>query len=600
MAAFSRVQLAAALLGIYICTKPTPVDDNCLTEYDNDLQNPTAPYRSAQESAIFLPLRRNATVQPQPVSRRSTDYLGVALPSEGGSVSDRELVLSKGHRKSGSSVHALRNPFGGDGAADEEDDSEKEGLDVDLTSWGLDAFLPKDKATVAKAKSDSLPNPYTRPVMGLRQGSGGVVEPERGGAGTRGVGMGRRSRSMGNFELGEGGGFLDAQSLSLRPKSVADPLDMSDFQPYQAPFQQRRVSSHALIEGFSSKAPLHTVPFPTLDLRANLPLPYDKGEPSSRPISRSSGFLLDDQQPPHRRTNSGSSRKLLDEEDNIFAVQPPSPERASRFDPKSNHARTNSNATMATMATRNLLVDEDNVFAISLPPPERSSRSNPKMAAHARTMSNASLGSRMFLDNDGISMLGGASMMSGRPMTTRDRPFSNVDLLRPKVLIMPSPLQGKDIPEPQKVREGFRLSTSGPPLPPGARTSRPISAAYDQFPMASHMFTPNPRLNLSLAQLAFRNTLLVGGERDVAYSDIDRVLPRATEDGEQMHMLDEEEVNDYGTQERPGPVFANEPMQTGRPAGKLFGKSLIDDLESRKLNMRNKQRQVSDPCSFRA
>lgn len=492
-----------------------------------------------------------------------------------------------GHKKSGSSIHALRNPFGGDGA-DEEDDSEKEGLDVDLASWGLDAFLPEDKATVAKAKSDSLPNPHTRPVVGLRQGTGGVVE--RGEAETRG--MGRRTRSMGNFDFGEGGAFLDAQSSSLRPKSVADPLDMSDFQPYQAPFQRRRASSHALIEGLSSKAPLHTVPFPSSDSRANSPLPYDNGGSPSRPISRGSGFLLDEQRP-HRRTNSGSSRKLLDEENNIFAVRPPSPERASRFDPKSNRARTHSNATMGTMATRNLHVDEDNAFAISLPSPSRSSRFDPKMAAHPRTMSNASLGSRMLLENDGVSMLGGASLMSGRPMTTQDRPFSSIDLLRPKVLIMPSPLQGVDIPEPQKVREGFRLSTSGPPLPPGARTSRPISATYDQLPVTSHMFTPNPRLNLSLAQLAFRNTLLVGGERDVAYSDIDRVLPRATEDGEQMQLLDEEEVeinDDYGVEEQPRPVFANEPIQTSRPAGKLFGKSLIDDLESRKLNMRSKQR----------
>lgn len=558
-----------------------------MTEYDNDLQNPAAPYRSAHESAIFLPLRRNATAQPQPMGRRSTDYLGVSLPSEGGSVSGRESALSKSHKKSGSSIHALRNPFGGDGAAEEEDDPEKEGLNVDLTSWGLDAFLPEDKA---KAKSDSLPNPHPRPVIGLRQGSGEVIEPER--RRPERPGMGGRSRSMGNFDFGEGGAFLDAQSSSPRPKSVADPLDMSDFQPPQAPFQRRRASSHALIEGLASKAPLHTVPFPTSDSRSGSPLPYDNEKPPSRPISRGSGYLLDDQQPSHRRTNSGSSRKLLDEDENMFAVRPPSPERASRFDPKSIHARTHSNATMATMATRNLLVDEENIFAIRPPSPSRSSRFDPKMAAHARTMSNASLGSRMLLDNDGVSMLGGASMMSGRPMTTRDRPFSNIDLLRPKVLVMPSPLQGTNIPEPQKVREGFRLSTSGPPLPPGARTSRPTSGAYDQSPVASHLFTPNPRMNLSLAQLAFRNTLLVDGERDVAYSDIDRVLPRATEDGEQMQMLDEEvEVNDdYGAQEQPGPVFADEPIQPGRPAGKLFGKSLIDDLESRKLNMRNKQR----------
>ena len=32
------------------------------------------------------------------------------------------------------------------------------------------------------------------------------------------------------------------------------------------------------------------------------------------------------------------------------------------------------------------------------------------------------------------------------------------------------------------------------------------------------------------------------------------------------------------------------PIPRGKPAGKLFGKSLIDDLEARKLEMRSKQR----------
>jgi hypothetical protein len=38
------------------------------------------------------------------------------------------------------------------------------------------------------------------------------------------------------------------------------------------------------------------------------------------------------------------------------------------------------------------------------------------------------------------------------------------------------------------------------------------------------------------------------------------------------------------------PVVSEEPSPPGRPAGKLFGKSLIDDLENRKANMRSKQR----------
>ena len=52
-------------------------------------------------------------------------------------------------------------------------------------------------------------------------------------------------------------------------------------------------------------------------------------------------------------------------------------------------------------------------------------------------------------------------------------------------------------------------------------------------PIASNSFTPNPRNSLTLSQLTFRNTLLVDGQRDVAYADIDTRLKRATEDGEQ-------------------------------------------------------------------
>lgn len=183
-------------------------------------------------------------------------------------------------------------------------------------------------------------------------------------------------------------------------------------------------------------------------------------------------------------------------------------------------------------------------------------------------------------------------------MQTRDRPYSAIDLLRPKVLVMPSPLQyapGSRPPEPPKLRDGFHLSTDGPPLPPGARSGRPNSDAYDPSPVASHLFTPNPRMSLSLSQLAFRNTLVVGGERDVAYSDIDRQLPRATEEGEQMQIVVEEAEEDIAPQR----VSMEDTSAPGRPAGKLFGKSLIDDLESRKANMRSKQRYVMFPCQLK-
>jgi hypothetical protein len=531
------------------------------------------------------------------MSARSTDYLGVSLPSEGGSVSGRESAVSVGHRKSGSSIHALRNPFGGDAAVDEDEEPEKDDLEVDLASWGLDAFMPKDKAGKSavklKGRSDTFPNPH--PVTSLRQGSRSVVDSER-----------RRhpaSRSLSMGDFGAGGAFLDTRlSTDRRPRSVGDVLDQREIEPPQALFQRRRASSHVLIESLPPAPPLHSIPFPTSGSRSGSPAPDDNEKLVSQRGSRASGsgYLLDDMRQPHSRTyssNSLRSKRVLDErEENAFIIRPPSPERTSRFDPKSNRARTMSNATMGTIASRNHFADDDNMFAVRPPSPTRSSRFDPKMAAHARTMSNASLGSRMLLDNDGVSFMGGASMMSGRPQQSGDRPYSTLDLLRPKVLVMPSPLQptsGRKEPEPPKLREGFHLSTDGPPLPAGARSARATSAAYDPSPVASHLFTPNPRMSLSLSQLAFRNTLMVGGERDVTYSDIDRTLPRATEEGVQMQILVEEpEIEELHVEEVPVPAVIAEPQLPGRPAGKLFGKSLIDDLENRKAKMRSKQRYV--------
>lgn len=101
--------------------------------------------------------------------------------------------------------------------------------------------------------------------------------------------------------------------------------------------------------------------------------------------------------------------------------------------------RTISNNSM------NLLADENNPFALR--PPSTMSRFDPKAAAHARTMSNASMGTRMMLDD--------ASVMTAQG---RDRRYSTLELLRPKVLVMPSPLQpasGPIAPPPSQTRDGF-------------------------------------------------------------------------------------------------------------------------------------------------
>lgn len=485
----------------------------------------------------------------------------MSMPSEG-SQGGRESALSHGRARS--SIDALRNPFAADGAASEDLDEEAKAMEVDLASWGLDSFMPKEKAVKKKKEKEQLkdlPNPHPSVQQGASRTS--------------------RALSMSAADsLGLGGAFLDSAptpGTEQRRRSLGSALDMADeMHPPRPPFRQRPSSSHGPIEAIPSTPPLHAVPFPASSVRSISPMP-------------DSGTLHDPNSEAHKRTHSSmswNSRGLLNDEpeENPFSLRPPSPSQASRFDPKAARGRTTS---IGTVGSRNLLA-EDNPFALRPPSPSRTSRFDPKAAAHARTLSNVSMGSRMLLDNDA------ASVMSGQPLQhAKNRPYSTLELMRPKVLVMPSPLQGAAAPQPPKVREGFQLSTDGTPLPPGARSSRPMSTALlsgihppaSAVPIASNSFTPNPRADLSLSQLTFRNSLMVGGQRDVAYSDIDARLRRATEEGEQIIEETPEEPA------RPVTVVVDEPEVHGRPVGKLYGKSLIDDLETRKANMRSKQRQ---------
>jgi hypothetical protein len=101
-------------------------------------------------------------------------------------------------------------------------------------------------------------------------------------------------------------------------------------------------------------------------------------------------------------------------------------------------------------------------------------------------------------------------------------------------------------------------------------------------PIASNSFTPNPLSDLTPSQQLFRNTLAVDGRFDTFPDD----LPRAIEDGEQAQLYPEELEPE---EPPPSPPLPDTSIPK-RPPGKLYGKSLIDDLESRKAQMRSKQR----------
>jgi len=87
---------------------------------------------------------------------------------------------------------------------------------------------------------------------------------------------------------------------------------------------------------------------------------------------------------------------------------------------------------------------------------------------------------------------------------------------------------------------------------------------------------------------------MVGGQRDVAYSDIDSHLPRVMKDGEQVKFEESEGEESPVPASIPlPPVPPPTEIDIKRPAGRLYGRSLIDNLEHRKVEMRQKARQVT-------
>jgi len=435
----------------------------------------------------------------------------------------------------------LRNPFSHTEDVEEEEQEEEEEKmdDLDLESWGLNDLLgEKGKEKGSRRK----PNNRISKLQEI-QHSKGPLSP----------GLGPRAVSMGNFDnIGFGGTIVDDLPVKPEPRtgteflderkrraSFGSPLDLTGMDaPDMSLDQARRKSAYGLLESQQEPGPSssHSVPFPSptpqLDDESDAVAPHHDGTYSS--VSRAS---------------------RLD----------PVPEEAAprpRFDSQGNRIKTTAPPQAAT-------IDENNPFAIRPPSPSRTSRFDPKAVAHARTTSNASMGSRVLLDD----------AASGHPPIPH-KYATRMDLLRPKVLVMPSPLQNSEQnarPPSPTVRDGFQLSRDGPPLPAGARAVRK-SMAFEEFP-PPNPFTPNSRATLSLSQLTFRSGLHT---QDVSYSE-NFGMPRATTDGEQARLPspEPEEI----------PIVAVPPEEKDRRGpGKLYGKSLIDDLEARKAKMRGKRR----------
>jgi hypothetical protein len=588
-------------------------------------------------------LRRNPAARPELTSRNS---LGVPVPSDAGSIGPRRSRGSRG------SIDALRNPFGADyNSESEEDDREGQAIEVDLASWGLDAFIPKEKSKSAKSRGKQpIPPPVTstRSHLPSTNHDSAIPLPRSGVVTSRPLSAGANL----DFATQD-----TPVQVSNRRRSFGSPLDLVGMEPI-GPLQRHRMASQASIPSHPS-----AVPFPSSSLRSSSPgvdqlygdsrpherarsmasmasQMYDDMSQDHRPqpherthsmASMSSRLMYDDMSQdtrtrPHERTHSMASMSSRLMHDDMTQNSRPRPHEkthsmasmSSRLmqddmtqDPRARpHERTHSMASMTSrlmhdMTQENMQperisssgmelenVADDNPFTIHHP--SHISRFDPKVLARTRTQSSVSMGSRIMLENDTV------SVMTRNAYSREPRYATTLDLLRPKVLVMPSPLQSITPNKPEQPthipREGFEISTDGPPLPPGARSSRRLSSTSiietEIVPLASNPFIPNPHIDLSLSQKTFRNTLVAGG-RSGTYLDVNEDLPRATEDGEQVMV---EEPPKEETLPPPTPPLEEDP-KAKRPAGKLYGKSLIDDLEDRKAQMRSKQRYLFLPFS---
>lgn len=238
----------------------------------------------------------------------------------------------------------------------------------------------------------------------------------------------------------------------------------------------------------------------------------------------------------------GEREMLHDSEANPLTLPAPRPHSVSIFDPKSlEEGRKPSLNSTNGFALESRL--HNSLVLSSAAGPERSS--TPLKIGNSLTESGQEYSEiptpRQF----------GRPLMPPRYSTSAVTRI-NRSSLRPNVLIMPSPLADSEesLHPDVKVPDGFVRGDK--PLPAEAKTKG-----------------RRPGLPLSLSQKTFRSSLLVDGKRDY----------------EEYFVGSSEIEGEMGVSSRDITIDAIQ-----RRPGKLYGKSLIDELEARKAMMKGKRR----------
>ncbi|KAG8895222.1 hypothetical protein FRC00_007741, partial [Tulasnella sp. 408] len=481
-----------------------------LLEYDNDPDNPDAPQVNAKESAIFVNLRRPAP-PPRVLQQHQDEDEDEDVP-----LSHKVQTQHADNRKS--MVASLVNV--------EQEDPERAADDEMLSSWGLEGLVEKKEEKKDKRPAhlnldkfttidlDEPREPPSRALSAMLPNPHGPPTP------------------------------TDVNTSPIQRYPPKRPLSMGDMDGLVIGVSpERRRKSPEVIDYRRSMAG-------TLDFTN--PAPKSPGEADG--IQDLLAF-------PAKDTPKSTPAK---ESPNPFTIPLPETTRRSRFDPKAvSEDRRLSIGSMGQLADQGNREDE-----VDLDDDPKDSSTNYLGSnlpdSRQRTYSMGTIPTQAMLDADEPSPL-------PSPAAPESKRLTRLDLLRPKVLVMPSPLQDQHAgPSRKKTRDGFFTTDDGGfPLPIGSRPEvRPGLA-----PLAGS--GSNPRLSMSLSQLTFRQSLMVGGQRDPSYADIERNLRTAAEEGERADQgWSEEEDEDKEL----------------RPAGKLYGKSLIDNLEARKAVIKGKQR----------
>ncbi|WWC69099.1 uncharacterized protein I206_103035 [Kwoniella pini CBS 10737] len=563
----SRLQLAAALM-----------------EYDNDsdLASPNTQetfYKDHRASAIFQPFnkaqaearRHKILSQPPPSlpsplgeSSRALNDQRRQSTSELNDHVDRPKSQNQSFRQSTISDFRV-TPAGGrsinlttNDIEEEEHLKNGEKHDVDVERWGLPSHLVLDESN-------------QKPKLDTRKSVNSIVpKPEASSIGSR-IKSIHVEDVLDDTDLHkqiyEQSGYIPFEQRQEQRESNRRKRNHSyDFSTSTANALSSGAQIRELIEnqrerpstvmGFTSKN--HERDRKLSDPRM-IPLPNTPGSLfNSRTLSSGSGW---NSPPPGKMDEDLENQDIVNDEPNPFALPAPPPELGSRFDPKilQTQRQPSFDQDKRSYSRSSGIILNDH----QQPPYTSRSRSTfyPQEEEYDDTeyIEPNPLVSPSFKVPNKVWEDIPTPEQYGRPLKPHKyrnnppKPLDRLTMLRPKTLIMPSSLANRYSPPPPQIKlpEGYTLGEK--PLPPGAKTQgeRPKSGFN----------------HLSISQRTFRSSLMVNGLHDEEF------VGGATEDGE------------MGIKGRDLDVGALE-----RRPGKLFGRSLMDELEARKSAQKGKQR----------